>query len=66
MPAKSQQQLKFIWAMRRKYKSKKKAPKRMKWVFDREWTDVRFSELPKKVSEGAIMKFHDWAGSAKR
>ncbi len=48
MPAKSQQQLKFIFAMRRKYGSKKNAPKNMKWVFDKEWTDVRYKDLPKK------------------
>lgn len=48
MPAKSQQQLKFIFAMRRKYGSKKSAPKNMKWLFDKEWTDVRYKDLPKK------------------
>lgn len=48
MPAKSQQQLKFIFAMRRKYGSKKNAPKNMKWVFDKEWTNVRYKDLPKK------------------
>ena len=48
MPAKSQQQLKFIFAMRRKYGPKKSAPKNMKWVFDKEWTDVRYKDVPKK------------------
>ena len=35
MPVKSKQQFKYIYAMRRKYKSKKKAPKNMKWVFNK-------------------------------
>jgi hypothetical protein len=39
MPAKSRQQLKYIWAMRKKYKTKKNAPKSMKWVFNKEWTE---------------------------
>ncbi len=60
MPARTKQQFKYIWAMRRKYKSKKKAPKRMKWVFDREWTDVDFKSLPERANEGVIMRFHDW------
>ena len=51
MPAKSQQQLKFIYAIRNKYKTKKEAPKKFKWVFDEEWTDVKMKELP-KVTEG--------------
>ena len=49
MPAKSQQQLKFIYAIRNKYKTKKDAPKKFKWVFDEEWTDVKMKELPKVV-----------------
>jgi hypothetical protein len=52
MPAKSQQQLKFIFAMRRKYGTKKNATKNMKWVFDKEWTDVRYKDLPKKKVRG--------------
>ena len=59
MPAKSQQQLKYIWAMRRKYKSKKKAPKNMKWIFDKEWVDVKFRDLPKTANEN-ISNFSDW------
>ena len=48
MPARSQQQAKFIWAMRNKYGSKKKAPKNMKWVFDEEWTEgIKMKSLPK-------------------
>lgn len=50
MPARSQQQFKFIWALRNKYKSKKKAPKKWKWVFNRDWTDdVKYKKLPKKL-----------------
>jgi len=37
MPAKSKQQLKLIYAIRNKYGSKKKAPKKWKWVFGEEW-----------------------------
>jgi hypothetical protein len=50
MPVKSQQQAKYIWAMRRKWGSRKKAPKKMKWVFDQDWTkEIKFKDLPKKV-----------------
>ena len=50
MPARSKQQFKFIWTLRNKYKSKKKAPKKYKWVFDREWTeDINYKKLPKKL-----------------
>lgn len=37
MPAKSPKQLKYIYAMRNKYGSKKKAPKKYKWLFAKEW-----------------------------
>jgi len=62
MPAKSQQQMKFIYAMRHKYKNKKNAPKSMKWVFDKEWTSgIKMSKLPKKISnESYIMKYDIW------
>ena len=33
MPVRSKSQLKYIFAMRKKYKSKKNAPKDKKWVF---------------------------------
>jgi hypothetical protein len=50
MPVKSKQQMKFIWALRNKYKSKSKAPKKWKWVFNKEWTDgVDYKSLPKKM-----------------
>jgi hypothetical protein len=60
MPAKSQQQLKFIYALRNKYKSKKDAPKKMKWVFDDEWTEgVKMKELPKtkETKESYVLTF---------
>lgn len=68
MPAKSQQQLKFIYAMRNKYGSKKKAPKNMMWVFDEEWTSgVKMKKLPKKVkdkkNESIIMNFSSFIES---
>lgn len=55
MPARSQAQLKYIYAMRNKYRSKSRAPKKMKWVFDNEWTDgVKMKELPEKVAETIV------------
>ena len=58
MPARSQQQMKYIYAMRSKYGTKKKAPKNMKWVFDEEWTSgVKMKKLPKKVKESHVMNF---------
>ncbi len=61
MPAKSQQQMKYIYAMRSKYVNKKKAPKNMKWVFDSDWTSgVKMKKLPKKMNmknESRIMSF---------
>ncbi len=46
--------------MRRKYKSKKKAPKNMKWVFNKEWTDVSFKDLPKNIKERHIQSYLDF------
>ena len=62
MPSKSQQQMKFIWAMRSKWGTKKKAPKKMKWVFDKEWTKgIKFKDLPKKVeSLNFIQSFREF------
>lgn len=58
MPSKSKNQFKYIYAMRNKYKSKKNAPKNMKWVFNKEWTDdISFDKLPKKVKENHIHDF---------
>ena len=61
MPAKSKQQFRYIWAMRNKYKSKKKAPKNMKWVFNKEWTDdIKYKDLPKKIKEKHVYGFVDF------
>ena len=61
MPARSQQQAKFIWAMRNKFGSKKKAPKNMKWVFDKEWTEgVKMKSLPKYSENESIMRFGEF------
>lgn len=50
MPAKSKQQLKFIYANRKKYGSRKNAPKHMKWIFGKEWTDgIKMNSLPTRV-----------------
>jgi len=51
MPAKSQQQLKMIYARRNRYKSEDKTPKKWKWIWDEDWTDVSFKELPEKIEE---------------
>jgi len=60
MPAKSKQQFRYIHAIRRKYGSKKNAPKNMKWVFNKEWTDVGFKDLPKKIKECNIYSYLDF------
>ncbi len=46
--AKSKSQFRYIQTMRSKYKSKDKAPEDIKWVFDKEWTDVDYDKLPEK------------------
>ena len=47
MPAKSKQQLKLIYALRGKYKTKEDAPEKYKWAFDKKWTDnVKMKNLP--------------------
>lgn len=61
MPAKSRQQMKYIYAMRHKYGTKKKAPKNMKWVFDEDWTkNIKFKDLPHKVKESYLLKFDEY------
>lgn len=47
MPANSRQQLKYIYAMRKKYNSKDNAPEDKKWVFNDEWVKgLNPDELP--------------------
>lgn len=41
MPAKSEKQLKLIFAVRNKYKSKSKTPKKWKWIWGEEWTHLK-------------------------
>ncbi len=60
MPATSKKQYKLIWALRNKWGSKKKAPKKYHWVFDSEWTDVDYKDLPQKVSERKVLRFVEW------
>lgn len=63
MPAKTKDQFKYIWAMRRKYKSKKNAPKKMKWVFKKNWTSgVKYKDLPQSAKESRIDSFIDFVG----
>jgi hypothetical protein len=40
MPAKSEKQLKLIFAIRNKYKSESKTPDKWKWVWNEEWTHL--------------------------
>ena len=54
MPAKSEKQLRFIWANRRKYKNKKRTPKSMKWIWKPEWVHLQ------KESTSYIMSFNEF------
>jgi hypothetical protein len=69
MPAKSQQQMKFIFFLRNKYKNKKDAPDKYKWAFDPEWTeDIKMKKLPvktEKVSENIIQRFSEFVKNNK-
>ena len=61
MPARSQQQAKYIMSMRNKYGSKSKAPKNMKWVFDEECIKgVKIKSLPKYSENVNIMRFEQF------
>ncbi len=57
MPAKSKPHFRYIQAMRRKYGSRKKAPKDMKWVFHKKWTDVSYKDLPENLKERHIHSY---------
>lgn len=50
MPARSQAQMKLIYALREQYKKKSAAPKDAKWAFDKVWTKgVAMKALPEHV-----------------
>lgn len=53
MPVRSRAQHRYIQVMRNKYKSQKKAPKDMKWVFDSDFDlqDGQWEKLPDKIGE---------------
>jgi hypothetical protein len=51
MPAKSEKQLRLIWAIRGKYKKKSKTPKKWKWVWGEEWTHLQKESYILKFSE---------------
>lgn len=52
MPVTSKAMWKKIWAMRNKYGSKAKTPKKDKWIWEDDWfKDVKFDSLPNKVNE---------------
>jgi hypothetical protein len=52
MPAKSKKQLRLIWAIRGKYKTKNKTPKKWKWVWGEEWTHLQ--------KESFILRFEEF------
>ena len=51
MPAKSEKQLRLIYAIRNRYKSRSKAPKKWKWVFKKEWGRLEESSSVMSFSE---------------
>lgn len=52
MPVKSKSKLKYIFTMRKKYKSKKNTPEHMKWVFNDEWSKgVDTGSLQNKIKD---------------
>lgn len=61
MPVKSKKQFKLVQLLRNKYGSKKNAPKKYHWAFEKGWTDVDYQKLPQKVSETKVMKFDEWS-----
>jgi hypothetical protein len=64
MPSKTKRKFKYIMAMRRKYKSKKKAPSNMKWVFKKKWTDVNYKDLPESLKTRHVQSFIDFINDA--
>jgi hypothetical protein len=48
--------------MRKKYGSRRRTPRKMKWVFDQEWTKgIKFNDLPKKIeSLNFIQSFNEF------
>lgn len=49
MPAKSKNQLKMIYAKRSQYGNKDKTPEKWKWIWEKDWTDVKMKNLPQKA-----------------
>ena len=58
MPAQSKQQLKLIYAIRGKYKTKKTTPKKWKWVWGEEW-----GHLKKESHIVSFQKFNESYGT---
>ena len=70
MPAKSKDQLKLIYSIRNKYKSKSRTPKKWDWVWDGEWSHTenhieRFSEYVFESVSPKIEKLPENAISSK-
>lgn len=57
MPATSRKQFKLIQARRTRYKTKKDTPKKWKWIWDKEWTDVDYESLPDEAVTESFKEF---------
>jgi len=68
MPSKSQKQFKYIMYLRSKYENKKNTPEKDKWIWDSEWTDVKYGDLPKEktlTTEDLLLEMLGSTGSFK-
>jgi hypothetical protein len=67
MSIQSRQQLKFIFSMRRKYKTEENTPKHMRWIFNKDWSqDVEASGLPTKVKSFQTYVSENYDASTKK
>ena len=60
MPAQSKSQLRYIFALRDKYKTKKNTPEDKQWIWDKEWEDVDWDKLPDKADESIFESFNTY------
>lgn len=56
MPAKSKQQLEYIYHLRDKYGSKSNTPKDKKWIWKDKWTNVDYKNLPQKKESKSFIE----------
>lgn len=45
MPAKTERQRRFIFAKRREFKTKTETPKKWRWIWKPEWTELAESRI---------------------